>query len=104
MSELQLSATLVSNIQKMLVEHDSTASDPGVASQYLCAVVGFLLGQQDMDAAQKDDVLEQLSAFMKHVADDVDKQRRQSAPPPAPPAQESFGIWKPKVDTNGDHP
>ena len=95
MSELQLSAKLVGDIQQMLVGHDAAASDPGVASQYLCAVVGFLLGQQDMEATQKDDVLDQLGAFMKHVAEDVDKQRRQSAPPP-PPAQEAFGIWKPK--------
>ena len=50
-----------------------------------------------MESAQKADVLEQLAAFTKHVADDVDKQRQQSAPPPpSPPAQEAFGIWKPK--------
>ena len=96
MSELQLSAKLVGDLQRTLVQHDETASDPGVASQYLCAVVGFLLGQQDMESSQKDDVLEQLAAFTKHVADDVDRQRRQSAPPPPPPAQEAFGIWKPK--------
>jgi len=96
MSELQLSAKLVGDIQQLLVAHDEAATDPGVASQYLCAVVGFLLGQQDMDAASKEDVLEQLAAFMRHVADDVDKQRQQSAPPP-PPTQESFGIWKPKA-------
>lgn len=95
MSELQLSAKLVGDLQQLLVQHDEAATDPGVASQYLCAVVGFLLGQQDMEASQKDDVLEQLAAFTKHVADDVDRQRRQSAPPPAP-AQEAFGIWKPK--------
>ena len=97
MSELQLSAKLVGDVQRMLVEHDGAASDPGVASQYLCAVVGFLLGQQDMESAQKDDVLDQLGAFMKHVAEDVDRQRQQSAPPPSPPAQEAFGIWKPKA-------
>ena len=96
MSELQLSAKLVGDIQELLVRHDAASTDPGVASQYLCAVVGFLLGQQDMASSQKDDVLEQLAAFTKHVADDVDKQRRQSAPPPAAPVQEAFGIWKPK--------
>ena len=96
MSELQLSAKLVGELQQVLTAHDEAARDPGVASQYLCAVVGFLLGQQDMEQAHKDDVLEQLGAFMKHVAGDVDRQRRQSAPPPAPPAQEAFGVWKPK--------
>ena len=50
MSELQLSAKLVGDIQDLLREHDSASEDPGVTSQYLCAVVGFLLGQQDMPA------------------------------------------------------
>ena len=96
MSELQLSTKLVADIQALLQEHDSSATDPGVTSQYLCAVVGFLLGQQDMASDQKAEVLEQLAAFMKHVADDVDSQKQQAAPPPTPPQQESFGIWKPK--------
>jgi len=97
MSELQLSAKLVSDIQNLLQQHDPAATDPGVTSQYLCAVVGFLLGQQDMPAAEKTDVLEQLGAFMKHVADDVDTQRQQAAAPPAAPQQPAFGIWKPKT-------
>jgi len=94
MSELQLSAKLVGDLRALIQEHDPAASDPGVASQYLCAVAGFLLGQEDMPADQKKDILEQLGAFMKHVADDVDQQRQASAPPPPP--QEAFGIWKPK--------
>lgn len=98
MSELQLSAKLVGDLQAVVQSHDASASDPGVAAQYLCAVVGFLLGQQDMAREQKDEVLEQLGAFMKHVADDVDRQRQQQPPtPPPPPAQEAFGIWKPKT-------
>ena len=94
MSELKLSHQLVDDLQQLLVQHDPAAEDPGVTSQYLCAVVGFLLGQQDMPAAQKRDVIDQLGAFIRHVNDDVENQRRQSAPPPPP--QEAFGIWKPK--------
>ncbi len=93
MSELQLSTKLVDDIQALLVTHDEGASDPGVTSQYLCAVVGFLLGRQDMPDAQKSEVLDELAAFMKHVADDVGSQKKQ---PPPPPPQEAFGIWKPK--------
>jgi hypothetical protein len=96
MSELQLSAKLVAELQQVIQSHDASASDPGVAAQYLCAVVGFLLGQQDMPSARKTEVLDQLGAFMKHVAEDVEQQKQQQAPPPAPPAQEAFGIWKPK--------
>ena len=96
MSELQLSAKLVGDVQAVIQAHDAAASDPGVTSQYLCAVVGFLLGQQDMDRTQKHEVLDQLAAFTKHVSDDVDRQRAPQAAPPPPPAQEAFGIWKPK--------
>ncbi len=97
MSELKLSATLVGDLQEVVQKHDPSATDPSVHAQYLCAVVGFLLGQQDMPSEQKTEVLDQLGAFMKHVAEDVDNQRRQqAAPPAAPPQQESFGIWKPK--------
>ncbi len=96
MSELQLSAKLVAELQQVIQAHDASASDPGVSAQYLCAVVGFLLGQQDMPGPRKTEVLDQLGAFMKHVAEDVEQQKQQQAPPPAPPAQEAFGIWKPK--------
>ncbi len=95
MSELQLSGKLISEVQAVLQEHDASAKDPGVSSQYLCAVVGYLLGQQNMPAAQKTEVLEELSAFMKHVVDDVSKQQ-QAKPPAPPPPQDAFGIWKPK--------
>lgn len=96
MSELQLSATLVQQIQDVITKHDESASDPGVTSQYLAAIIGFLLGQQSISEQQKTDIIDNLSAFMKHVADDVAKQSQQQAPPPPPPPQEAFGIWKPK--------
>ena len=93
MSELKLSTELVEKITSVLVEHDEDANDPGLASQYLCAIVGFLLGQQDMPTARKEDLHGQLSAFMLHVLKDVDSQR--PAPAAAPAAAEAFGIWKP---------
>jgi len=94
MSELKLSGKLVEEIQALLVSHDEHAKDPGVTSQYLCAIVGFLLGQQDMPADKKTEVIENLGAFIKHVADDVGNQSK--PPPPPPPPQDAFGIWKPK--------
>lgn len=96
MSELQLSAKLVKELQDVIAAHDESATDPGVTSQYLCAVVGFLLGQQDMPAQQKTEVIDNLGAFIKHVADDVAKQSQQTQQPPPPPPQDAFGIWKPK--------
>jgi hypothetical protein len=60
-----------------------------VASQYMCAVVGCLLGQQDMSESQKEEMLEQLFAFARHVTQDI-AQQMQAPPPPA-----EVGIWKP---------
>jgi len=95
MSELQLSAKLVQQLQDVITTHDESATDPGVVSQYLAAVIGFLLGQQAIPEQQKTEIIDNLGAFIKHVADDVAKQSQQQAPPPPPP-QEAFGIWKPK--------
>lgn len=97
MSELQLSAKLVREIQDVLTQHDESASDPGVISQYLAAVIGFLLGQQEMPEQQKNEIIDNLGAFIKHVADDVAKQSKSQQAPPPPPPQEAFGIWKPKT-------
>lgn len=89
MSQLKLSMQLVEQMHQFLIQHDENARDPGVASQYLCAVVGCLLGQQDMEESQKEEILEQLFAFSRHVAKDIAQQM--SAPPP----QAEVGIWKP---------
>lgn len=94
MSELQLSTKLVQDVVGLLETHDPAASDPGITSQYLSAIIGFLLGQQSMPESQKSDLLDQLNAFARHVMEDVSKQE-QKAPPPPPP-QEAFGIWRPK--------
>ncbi|MEM7564100.1 MAG: hypothetical protein AAF353_13770 [Pseudomonadota bacterium] len=89
MSQLKLSTQLVDQMHQFLIQHDESAQDPGVASQYMCAVVGCLLGQQDMPQSQKDEILEQLFAFTKHVAEDIAQQVN------APPPQAEVGIWKP---------
>ncbi len=89
MSQLKLSAQLIDDMHNFLINHDDQAKDPGVASQYLCAVVGCLLGEQNMPDSQKHEILEQMFAFTKHICDDVAKQV--SAPPP----QAEVGIWKP---------
>jgi len=82
MSELKLSHQLVDEVTAVVKQHDDRADDPGVTSQYLCAVVGFLLGQQDMPDERKKSLVDELGAFMQHVVD--------------PPQQDAFGIWKPK--------
>ncbi len=94
MAQLQLSTQLISEICDVLEKADASASDPGIASQYLSAIIGFLLGQQDMPISQKEEILEELAAFSLHVVKDVEQQRQQQTVN-RPPAQEAFGIWKP---------
>ncbi len=97
MSELKLSHELVNELTAIVKKHDDKADDPGVTSQYLCAVVGFLLGQQDMPTERKKSLVDELGAFMQHVVDDVSRQHQApAASTPPPPPQDAFGIWKPK--------
>ena len=96
MSELKLSHQLVDELSAVVKQHDDRADDPGVTSQYLCAVVGFLLGQQDMPDERKKGLIDELAAFMHHVVEDVSRQQQAPAAAPPPPQQDAFGIWKPK--------
>jgi uncharacterized tellurite resistance protein B-like protein len=89
MGQLNLSTQLVDQMHEFLIQHDESAQDPGVASQYLCAVVGCLLGKQEMPESQKEEIIEQLFAFTRHVAQDIAKQVN------TPPPQAEVGIWKP---------
>ncbi|MFT5657460.1 MAG: putative tellurite resistance protein B-like protein [Gammaproteobacteria bacterium] len=88
MSQLNLSTLLVEQMHEFLIQHDENAQDPGVASQYMCAVVGCLLGKQEMQESEKEEIIEQLFAFTRHVAKDIALQV--NAPP-----QAEVGIWKP---------
>jgi len=90
MADLKLSQQLIDNIQKVIVDADTEAQDAAVSLQYLAAVTGFILGSQNMQKNEKDEFLDQLYAFSKHVLDDVCKQ----ATPPAAAAN-AFGTWKP---------
>jgi hypothetical protein len=88
--QLQLTGKLIEDIQNVLISHDQKAQDQGVTLQYLAAVSGLILGNLNMPSAQKQDFLEQLHAFSKHVLDDLDQQKQSQ-----PPTQEAFGIWRP---------
>lgn len=87
---LQLSGELVQRLQDALAANDPRCRDPLVATQYLAAVTGYMIGSQAMPEEQKREFLEQVTGFIHHVFDDVVSQQRK-----APPPQESSGIWKP---------
>ena len=96
MAQLQLSTQLISQVCDVLEKSDPAAEDPGIASQYLAAITGFLLGQQEMPMSQKQEIAEELSAFVLHVVKDVEQQKlQQPAPTAPPPSAEASGVWKP---------
>lgn len=93
MSEIQLSPQLFQDIQQAVTRQHPDA-DQGMIMQYLAAVMGYLLAsQQNLSEQQRNEYLDELCGFARHVADDVgsQNQQRQSAA-----AQNAFGYWDPK--------
>ena len=94
--ELRLSKQLVDNIMNVVINEDSRAKDPFIGSQYLAAVVGYVVGTSAISDAEKKEIMDELSSFMHHVFEDVAQPAAAVAPaaPVAPPGS-AFGIWKP---------
>ncbi|MDC0482498.1 hypothetical protein OAN90_03525 [Gammaproteobacteria bacterium] len=94
MAELSLSTEIVNKVLEVIKEHDSTSSDQLVASQYLAAIIGFVVAKENFSDEQRNDVINELSSFIRHVADDI--RGESNGPSPVAPAGDSFGIWKPE--------
>lgn len=90
MSGIQLSVQLVSDLKAALIKHDPEAENDLLFMQYLTAVAGFLLAHQNGPGIDKQNLLDELSAFMGQVVQQVE---RDSAP--QKPAEDAFGVWKP---------
>lgn len=90
MDQLQLSQQLIDSVQDALIAADQRAREPLVAMQYLSAIIGYALGKLNMPTADKQNTIEELSALVRYVMDDVHRQQRARAP-----AGEAFGIWRP---------
>ena len=90
--ELQLSRQLIESVQQAVMQHDERAKDPFIGSQYLAAVIGFLVGNTQMASHDKSQIIDELCGFMRHVYQDIASQQ---ATPVAPPGS-AFGIWKPE--------
>ncbi len=93
MSQLKLSDKLINEIQADLVSVDERAQDPYVMLQYLAAIQGYVVGRQQIETVDKRQIQEELSAFTKHVMDDVDNSMRQRN---QQPRGEALGIWRPE--------
>ena len=96
MEQLKLSDKLVEELKRVMIAVDKRANDPYVMVQYLAAIIGYVVGRQEISMAQKSEIHEELSAFAKHVMDDIDQTVRQQKQQPS--SAEAFGIWRPGDD------
>lgn len=97
--ELQLSKNLIDDVMNVVINVDSRAKDPFVGSQYLSAIIGYIVGSSQLAEQEKQEIAEELSSFMMHVMKDVAQPAQQAAQPmqqaPVAPPGQAFGIWKP---------
>ena len=91
--ELQLSKSLIDDVMKVVIAADERATDPFIGSQYLSAIVCFIIGTSGAPEKDKKEIIDELSAFMIHVLEDVSEPAAAPAAPVAPPGS-AFGIWK----------
>jgi hypothetical protein len=87
---IQLSPQLVSDLRDAMVRQDPRTQDDVLAMQYLVATAGLLLSEYENPQMDKNNALDDLAGFMKHVFDYMEQQKAQRPPP-----QEAFGVWKP---------
>ena len=93
MAELSLSTEIVNKVVDILNQHDPASSDQLVASQYLAAIIGFIVAKENFSDEQRNDVINELSSFIRYVSDDL---RGNSDPQEQAPSGDSFGVWKPE--------
>ena len=106
---ISLSQELITDLLKRIVEHDATAQeDMMVNIQYLVAVAGYLAADYPGPASERDEMLDHLHAFMKHVCDDRAESAKpqaaneQNAAPDSPAGKSvatddpAVGVWKPE--------
>ena len=84
---IQLSSEMISDIKAVVMKNDSAAENDLYFMQYLSAVTGYVLAQQDEPGLDKKGLLGDLSHFMGQVLDQVEQDMK--------PAEDAFGIWKP---------
>lgn len=96
---LNLSRELVQSVMRALQQHDGRARDPRLGAQYLAALTGLLIGNGSGEAARKRELLDELSAFSRHVLEDVLAQAAARPAPPAADPDQAFGVWKPPAKT-----
>lgn len=103
---ITLSDDLIHNLYGVIHQHDpAVEKNMMLVLQYLAAASGVMLADYPGSDADRDELVDQLAAFTRHVAEE---QRRQDQPPqqaaqqPAeagrsvPTDDPAVGIWKPE--------
>lgn len=88
---IQLSPQLMDELREALIRQDSRTENDVLAMQYLVAAAGMMLSDYENPQMDKQNALNDLSGFMKHVFDYMEQQKAMRPPP-----QEAFGVWKPE--------
>ncbi|MFO8025769.1 hypothetical protein [Thiohalophilus sp.] len=102
---ITLSDDLIHGIYNVIVQHDpNVEKNMMLALQYLSAVSGYLAAGYPGGDNERDEVIDQLAAFAKHVAaqeaqDSAAEQQPAAAAPQGRSEQTddpAVGIWKPE--------
>ena len=109
-NDITLSDELIDNLYGVICQHDESAKqNMMVALQYFAATSGYMLGDYPGSDEEREELIDQLAAFTKHVSED--RAKSQKAEEQAQSEQENspavagksvatddpaVGIWKPE--------
>jgi len=102
---ITLSDDLIHGVYNVIAQHDADVEkNMMLALQYLSAISGYLAAGYPGDSNERDEVIDQLAAFAKHVAaqeaeDSAGQQQSALAAPKGQSVQTddpAVGIWKPE--------
>ncbi|MFP3874386.1 MAG: hypothetical protein ACLFQT_07745 [Thiohalophilus sp.] len=101
---ITLSDDLIHGVYNVIVQHDpDVEKNMMLALQYLSAISGYLAAGHPGGSSERDEVIDQLAAFAKHVAaQEAQDSAQQQSQPAAPRGQSvqtddpAVGIWKPE--------
>ena len=101
---ITLSDDLIHGIYNVIAQHDANVEkNMMLALQYLSAVSGYLAAGYPGSDSERDEVIDQLAAFAKHVAAQEAQDSQAEQQPAAAPKGKSVqtddpavGIWKPE--------
>ncbi len=107
-NDITLSDQLIDNLYGVICQHDESAKkNMMVALQYFAAVSGYMLGDYPGSDDEREELIDQLADFTKHVSGDrvkSQKAQEQSKQEEAPAVvgksvttdDPAVGIWKPE--------